>query len=1691
MALDSCQLLLLALQSVTELPPSAKQNELLLGIYDSIPDGDRGGVISKVLDSCEEKAALALCTAIPDVVYLDTDILKRTTYLVSRALSQGKVSFLVVPDVFNPESAARDCILSVAYFVLKDPVSIALYSNLFSVFLEDYAASANEVSHIATIHDPLPSIGLHLAEAATSALRILEPTHLILVLAAWYSATRSSLLLPSVCNGLETLYRQASSAELFDSIDPKIALASCDLLLDLLSLILKNEGLDHVVGYLNPQVKACRHLELISCLLSLASCLLPSLLKSQAIGCKPIHSLISMSAYIVGLGSSAAVKRIAPFLKVVLPIYGVDTTFSTALLMLLDSIESASSLHFVIPAFQRFGPQLLSYMDSANGANQASLEQSPILLLLYNFLHRAMTLTLLPIRRFYLHILPLIAIGFISTFKVPTTLFRPLFMACSMLPAISGVQEQRFARSDNARKRIAQERNRSLHVPAEEKDHIIDQTISAPYQLFGNCVFLSPDTDYQATPFEDRDIEDIFPLTDAFMSSVSSAIDETLENIAIGYYALAKKYNNLCVGSPLVTDNTVYRAVVSQMLLQSVSCKQDPITSLSNLCVIIGAASAYTFPSVLFVVINSAVSIIESCLSTYTDGLTTPSSSNAIDESDTYVVPDDLFSRALESFKQLYYSVLNVNRIHRPFFMTILFKLALSLSQLCNFMPSDIMTSFMHQAFQLTIFPQDSAILTKWVALAEQRRLSTLDLLVTLFLCVLCKRPIPALKQPIIDILSVGESFYSLLGDVEHPSMVELLQRAPDYVSELVSLLHSNLSCTVVLKGALNILRYGYRTKTPSDSMLVLHSDVWSMIAPDISLLSPLIMKRIPNPDHRGLAFALNNLSLEIISYQLYSNTNGANAFIDVARSLMDDWEAFSETHTASFFGMLSDICLVCTRAMHRLRNDKTLVERLEQLICEVCETVFQTANNEVSGYAKGIYFHLVSKALFSEHVIDALWLLHISNSVHYPRLLLVVKRFFTGVYLFSSLSPVYSASILTPLVSSIHSLIFNRADTLVRSCFVKTELLDMILCLALYIPYDGTYYEVEDASSIVVQTGLIRYYEQVDKSECVSDTSFFADYRVRKAAIGLLQTLACHTSPIGLILSLLTKNMEPSKEALDDRRNNLLKEKPLDIRKDRGQIDVSGLPDCMFNDVYTLLFIPLLEPQRELSMLSSVSQLKHVTLLRILRMLASITYHNKPYNIQSPESAETTLSNAILMLSERLSLPCWARSSREIWEQVLVLLIVSSSRPLLTIQRAFPLLSSRKTLTDKFTHLQSHLIVTCNTICIVLDKWITCALEQASNVCHDKFTNIPDYHAYQMCLRELVPYALSPVHSLRVIAQSFFLRMWSKGKLLTEAMRANNVPGHSFINRALLAVSISSSLLDIFKMFLESTEVAKKYASLLDLLDPRTEALCMTSAAAYVDTSYPTPNVSAVAGNVVTTLDKAASEDTNYKKMITHALALLDLGPQGHEQLEDHTKHEAMWTESYKPCDVPHEGNCQQKIHSAKKDGHKLVDQSSNLKSSNLIINASLLDKTTNLGGLARTAEVFGLDTLVLGNTSFALDPSFKAMSMTADMWLNIEEVRPCNLVQWIAEKKKDGYSVVCLEQSSRSVYLQDADLPRKAVLVLGNERKGCPEEILSLCDMTVEIQQLGNIRSLNVHVSCAIFVWKWACQHRFSTAD
>lgn len=72
------------------------------------------------------------------------------------------------------------------------------------------------------------------------------------------------------------------------------------------------------------------------------------------------------------------------------------------------------------------------------------------------------------------------------------------------------------------------------------------------------------------------------------------------------------------------------------------------------------------------------------------------------------------------------------------------------------------------------------------------------------------------------------------------------------------------------------------------------------------------------------------------------------------------------------------------------------------------------------------------------------------------------------------------------------------------------------------------------------------------------------------------------------------------------------------------------------------------------------------------------------------------------------------------------------------------------------------------------------------------------------------------------------------------------------------------------------------------------------------------------------------------------------------------------------------------------------------------------------------------------------------------------------------------DGFRIVALEQTANSVPLQSYAFAKKTCLVLGNERTGVPAEILHLVDDCVEIPQFGRVRSLNVHVSGSIAIWK-----------
>ncbi|CAG9808004.1 unnamed protein product [Chironomus riparius] len=153
----------------------------------------------------------------------------------------------------------------------------------------------------------------------------------------------------------------------------------------------------------------------------------------------------------------------------------------------------------------------------------------------------------------------------------------------------------------------------------------------------------------------------------------------------------------------------------------------------------------------------------------------------------------------------------------------------------------------------------------------------------------------------------------------------------------------------------------------------------------------------------------------------------------------------------------------------------------------------------------------------------------------------------------------------------------------------------------------------------------------------------------------------------------------------------------------------------------------------------------------------------------------------------------------------------------------------------------------------------------------------------------------------------------------------------------------------------------------------------------------------------------------------------------------------------------------------------------------SELIVVASLIDNNTNLGGLARTCEIFGISTYVMHSLKSQENFEFKSLSRTSEKWIQISEIKNWQLFDYLIAMKQTGYTIVGAEQSGNSVSLVDVKMPRKCVLLLGNEKRGIPADLLGLLDLIIEIPQSGVVRSLNVHVAGAIMIWEYIKQHSF----
>ncbi len=154
----------------------------------------------------------------------------------------------------------------------------------------------------------------------------------------------------------------------------------------------------------------------------------------------------------------------------------------------------------------------------------------------------------------------------------------------------------------------------------------------------------------------------------------------------------------------------------------------------------------------------------------------------------------------------------------------------------------------------------------------------------------------------------------------------------------------------------------------------------------------------------------------------------------------------------------------------------------------------------------------------------------------------------------------------------------------------------------------------------------------------------------------------------------------------------------------------------------------------------------------------------------------------------------------------------------------------------------------------------------------------------------------------------------------------------------------------------------------------------------------------------------------------------------------------------------------------------------------SSLILIAHDIRSAHNVGSLFRTASGAGVEKIYL--TGYTLVPARpgklylsraeKDLAKTAlgaereIPYEKREDVKGC-----INDLKREGYKVIGLEQSEKSVDYRTAPLGSKIALLIGTEVEGIPEELQNLCDSLYEIPMHGAKNSLNVSVATGIALY------------
>jgi TrmH RNA methyltransferase len=135
------------------------------------------------------------------------------------------------------------------------------------------------------------------------------------------------------------------------------------------------------------------------------------------------------------------------------------------------------------------------------------------------------------------------------------------------------------------------------------------------------------------------------------------------------------------------------------------------------------------------------------------------------------------------------------------------------------------------------------------------------------------------------------------------------------------------------------------------------------------------------------------------------------------------------------------------------------------------------------------------------------------------------------------------------------------------------------------------------------------------------------------------------------------------------------------------------------------------------------------------------------------------------------------------------------------------------------------------------------------------------------------------------------------------------------------------------------------------------------------------------------------------------------------------------------------------------------------------------------NLGAIMRSCAHFGVKGVVVQDA--AVLESGAAIRTAEGGAEHVQPITGDSFIDALDQFRKAGYAIVTTS-SHKGTPLYNTTMPKKMVLVLGQERDGLSDAALDSADLSVAISGTGNVESLNVSVATGVLLAEWWRQNK-----